>query len=170
MPPQPSTSTLLYPSELAYLHTSLSCQPPVRPDARLPTQFRPLIAETNFLPATNGSARLCFADGTEAIVGIKAEVEKTQHALNLKVKASEKDGASNQQDSPEDKRGDDRWLELNIEISGIRDDDELPATLSSILAEALVATGTVGTKLWINRFWHWRLYVDVRFSTCLSPF
>src|SRR5277367_675844 len=74
----PSTNqVLLSPAELSYLHTSLSHQPPIRPDARSPTQFRPLIAETDILPGTNGSARICFADGTEAIAGIKAEVEKS---------------------------------------------------------------------------------------------
>jgi exosome complex component RRP42 len=68
---------LLSPAELAYLHSSLSLTPPIRPDSRSPTQFRPLIAETDILPGTNGSARICFADGTEAIVGVKAAVEKT---------------------------------------------------------------------------------------------
>ncbi|EEY17571.1 conserved hypothetical protein [Verticillium alfalfae VaMs.102] len=68
---------LLSPAELAYLHSSLSLTPPIRPDGRTPTQFRPLTAETGILPGTNGSARVCFSDGTEAIVGIKAELEKT---------------------------------------------------------------------------------------------
>ncbi|CAD6566742.1 MAG: Exosome complex component RRP42 [Alectoria sarmentosa] len=75
MAPPPS---LLSPSELSYLHTSLSLHPPIRPDARSPTSFRPLVAETDLLPSANGSARLCFADGTEAIVGVKAEIEKAQ--------------------------------------------------------------------------------------------
>src|SRR6266487_1787419 len=74
----PSTNqVLLSPAELSYLHTSLSLSPPIRPDARTPTQFRPLVAETDILPGPNGSARICFADGTEAIVGVKAEVEKS---------------------------------------------------------------------------------------------
>ena len=73
-----STQTLLSPAELAYLHDSLSLTPPIRPDGRTPTQFRPLVAETGILPGTNGSARICFADGTEAIVGVKAEVERTR--------------------------------------------------------------------------------------------
>ncbi|KAL8800485.1 MAG: hypothetical protein Q9182_005157 [Xanthomendoza sp. 2 TL-2023] len=79
MPP----SNLLSPSELSYLHTSLSLDPPIRPDARSPTTFRPLIAETDLLASTNGSARLCFADGTEAIVGVKAEVERTVGTSNI---------------------------------------------------------------------------------------
>ncbi|KAL8689663.1 MAG: hypothetical protein Q9218_004710, partial [Villophora microphyllina] len=78
MPP----SNLLSPSELSYLHTSLSLDPPIRPDARAPTSFRPLVAEIDLLPTTNGGARLCFADGTEAIVGVKAEVERTPAVQN----------------------------------------------------------------------------------------
>src|ERR1700688_9547 len=78
MAPSATQQVLLSPAELSYLHTSLSLTPTIRPDGRTPSQFRPLIAETNILPGTNGSARICFADGTEAIVGIKAEVEKSR--------------------------------------------------------------------------------------------
>ncbi len=67
----------LSPAELSYLHTSLLHFPPIRPDGRSATQFRPLLAEVDILPTTNGSARVCFADGSEAIVGIKAEVERS---------------------------------------------------------------------------------------------
>ncbi|KAK0313143.1 Exosome complex component rrp42 [Friedmanniomyces endolithicus] len=73
----PYTGIPLSPAELQYLHTSLSQNPPIRPDGRSPTQFRPLVAETDILSSTNGSARICFPDGTEAMVGVKAEVEKT---------------------------------------------------------------------------------------------
>ena len=68
----------LSPAELSYLYTSLALPDrPIRPDGRSSTQFRPLAAETDILPGTNGSARIGFADGTQAIVGVKAEVEKT---------------------------------------------------------------------------------------------
>ncbi|KAL2377730.1 hypothetical protein RJZ90_006513 [Blastomyces dermatitidis] len=68
----------LSPAELSYLHTSLSYpRNPVRTDGRSATQFRPLTAETDILPGANGSARIGFADGTQAIVGVKAEVERT---------------------------------------------------------------------------------------------
>ena len=78
MAPSSTQQLLLSPAELSYLHTSLSHTPPIRPDGRAPSQFRPLVAETSILPSTNGSARICFADGTEAVVGIKAEVEKSR--------------------------------------------------------------------------------------------
>lgn len=74
----PYTNIPLSPAELSYLQTSLSATPPIRPDGRSPTQFRPLVAEADILPSANGSARVCFSDGTEAIVGVKAEVEKSR--------------------------------------------------------------------------------------------
>src|SRR5436309_9199683 len=83
MPPSATAQLPLSPAELSYLHTSLSLTPPIRPDARTLTQFRPLIAETDILPSTNGSARICFADGTEAIVGVKAELEKSQNLFGV---------------------------------------------------------------------------------------
>ena len=118
----PSAShTLLSPAELAYLRTSLSSTPPIRPDARTPTQFRPLIAETDILPGTNGSARICFADGTEAVVGVKAEVEKTALAgwqgdddSSDLFSAKDQDGASTE-DSSEKRRGRKDWLEMSID-------------------------------------------------------
>lgn len=71
------------PAELSYLYTSLALpnNSPIRPDGRTATQFRPLTAETNILPGTNGSARIGFADGTQAIVGVKVEVERTAESL-----------------------------------------------------------------------------------------
>ena len=169
------TQTLLSPAELSYLHNSLTLTPPIRPDSRLPTQFRPLIAETDILPGTNGSARICFADGTEAIVGVKAEVERSaqkaaalQEELQLR-EGSEQDDAKmegteeTKQDAILGKKGagENSWVEMTIEIPGFRDDDALPVFLAAMLNEALLATGDLVDKLWINRRWHWKLYIDV---------
>ena len=170
--------TLLSPAELAYLHSSLSLTPPIRPDSRLPTQFRPLIAETDILPGTNGSARICFADGTEAIVGVKAEVEKSAQKGGLVQGESRSNQAVEYGDTEmggieETKRtavlgkqgaGENSWVEMTIEIPGFRDDDALPVFLAAMLNEALLATGELVDKLWINRRWHWKLYIDVRSS------
>ncbi|POR37099.1 Exosome complex component RRP42 [Tolypocladium paradoxum] len=153
--------TLLSPAELAYLHSSLSLRPPIRPDGRTPTQFRPLTAETGILPGTNGSARVCFSDGTEAIVGVKAEIEKTAEAL-----ASEdldgrdvQRGSGDADDEKVKARGD--WLEMTVEIPGQRDDEAATVFLAEMLREALLADGEFAKKLWINRRFHWRLYLDV---------
>lgn len=151
---------LLSPAELSYLHTSLSLRPPIRPDGRSPTQFRPLTAETGILPGTNGSARICFADGTEAIVGIKAEVEKTPD-----VHGEAEDGEV--EDEP---RGRNEWVEVAVEIPGVRDDEAATVFLAEMLAEALLADAHFADKLVINRRFHWKTYLDVRISHQTSLF
>ncbi|KAK4508074.1 hypothetical protein PRZ48_001811 [Zasmidium cellare] len=150
----PYTNIPLSPAELSYLHTSLAQDPPIRPDGRSPTQFRPLVAETDILPSANGSARICFADGTEAVVGVKAEVERTGRKGGL-VRGKE-DG-----EVEGEERGEDGWLDVSIEIPGTRDDDALPVFLAAMLTEALLADGELKGRLVIGRVWHWRLFVDI---------
>ncbi|KAE8145447.1 putative exoribonuclease family protein [Aspergillus avenaceus] len=166
------------PAELSYLYTSLALPgSPIRPDGRSPTQFRPLTAETDILPGTNGSARVGFADGTQAIVGVKAEVEKTvvtADALKLPQQAKDdyagnEDGDGNQGSST----GHGSWVQMSIEIPGFRDDDALPVFLSEMMREPLVESvsnggsgndemaGGLKKRLVINKRWHWRLYIDV---------
>ena len=168
---------LLSPAELAYLHTSLTLTPPLRPDGRAATQFRPLVAETGVLPGANGSARICFADGTEAIVGVKAEIGRT--ALSPWDSSvfggggggtREQEGAVGAGDEDDDddetaRKGDDGWVEVTVEIPGLRDDDASTVFLAALIAEALLADGTFAKRLWINRRFHWKLYLDVRRSS-----
>lgn len=176
---------LLSPAELAYLHASLSLHPaPLRPDGRAPTQFRPLSAETDILPGTNGSARICFADGTEAIVGVKAEVDRTRaryygpgNTLLRREEAGLVEAAAAGGDDDDDGdggdeegggggrkgvRGESGWVEIAVEIPGTRDDDASTVYLAEMLAEALLADGEFVKRLWINRRFHWKLYLDVR--------
>jgi len=168
MAPPGSLQTLLSPAELSFLHTSLSSQPPIRPDLRTPAQFRPLVAETGILPTTNGSARICFSDGTEAIVGIKAEVERTPQSQRIAFQDNDQE-LGEAEDSPKQTEQQTRpagassesWLELAIEIPGFRDDDNLPIFLSSMLTETLAASGPLRDKLYINERWHGKLYIDV---------
>lgn len=184
----PYTNIPLSPAELSYIHTSLSQTPPIRPDGRSPTQFRPLVAETDILPSANGSARICFADGTEAVVGVKAEVEKSRASgvgasgevagegvRGLSAKGEDVDmddepdgGVSLKQGDEEDGNGGRRkgkgqegWVEVSIEIPGMRDDDSMPMFLAAMLVEALTADGELKDRLWINNRFHWRVYVDV---------
>ncbi|KAK7416264.1 Exosome complex component rrp42 [Neonectria punicea] len=149
-----SQQMLFSPAELAYLHRSLSLKPPIRPDGRAPNQFRPLTAETGILPGTNGSARVHFSDGTEAIVGVKAEIEKTVEAP-----CAEEPDRSRPDAEAERTRGD--WLELAVEIPGQRDDEAATVFLAEMLREALLADKEFAKKLFINRRFHWRLYLDV---------
>ncbi|KAJ5643360.1 uncharacterized protein N7484_005867 [Penicillium longicatenatum] len=172
-------------AELSYLYTSLSlAKNPIRPDGRSPTQFRPLTAECDILPGTNGSARIGFADGTQAIVGVKAEVEKTTltadtldaRSLSLQNDLGPSgDGREGTEGSSAATGGHGSWVQMSIEIPGFRDDDALPVFLSEMMRESLV--GSVGGKdgdgiergmagglkgrLVINKRWHWRLYIDV---------
>lgn len=165
---------LLSPAELAYLHTALSLSPPIRPDGRTAAQFRPLTAETGVLPAANGSARVCFADGTEAVVGVKAEVEKRRvlplsrvyyENKELRRKGGEAQDEQIQEDSGLDGEdavsGENDWVEITVEIPGYRDDDSSTVFLATMLSEALLADGEFTKKLWINRRFHWKLYIDV---------
>ncbi|KAL7624001.1 Exosome complex component rrp42 [Parahypoxylon ruwenzoriense] len=183
---------LLSPAELAYLHASLSLSPPVRPDGRSAAQFRPLTAETGVLPGANGSARVCFADGTEAVVGVKAEVEKSLRAAvtpyyyhyyenkQLRQKRRRRGDTAavgeegdtrrgeemgEEEGEEEEKeiaiKGENDWVEITVEIPGYRDDDSSTVFLATMLSEALLADGEFTKKLWINRRFHWKLYLDI---------
>ncbi|KAL4933402.1 exosome non-catalytic core subunit RRP42 [Aspergillus undulatus] len=166
----------LSPAELSYIYTSLALpETPIRPDGRSPTQFRPLSAETDILPGTNGSARVGFADGTQAVVGVKAEVERT--VMGPVVQAENEDAREGREGSEKggcgSVEGQGSWVQMAIEIPGFRDDDALPVFLSEMMREPLVESvsgagsgedGMVGGlkgRLVINRRWHWRLYIDV---------
>ncbi|KAI1376096.1 ribosomal protein S5 domain 2-type protein [Hypoxylon crocopeplum] len=171
---------LLSPAELAYLHASLLLTPPIRPDGRTATQFRPLTAETGVLPGANGSARVCFADGTEAVVGVKAEVEKQARVPYLdyfyenkelrrkdrkretgKSTATTTEEKHQFEEEGEGKEGSNDWVEISVEIPGYRDDDSSTVFLGTMLSEALLADGEFAKKLWINRRFHWKLYIDI---------
>jgi exosome complex component RRP42 len=164
MAPLAPLPPLLSPSELSYIHTSLSLTPPIRPDARPPTTFRPLTAETNLLPSCNGSARLCYADGSEAIVGVKAEVERTASSVigegGWECIGEEVEG----KDDGEGFRGEGKaeWVEVTVDIPGQRDDEPVMVFLGAMLHEALVAEGGLQRALYISGRWHWKLYIDVR--------
>ncbi|KAL8941086.1 MAG: hypothetical protein Q9216_002457 [Gyalolechia sp. 2 TL-2023] len=180
MPP----STLLSPSELSYLHTSLLLDPPIRPDGRSPTSFRPLTAETDLLPTTNGSARLCFADGAEAIVGVKAEVERTASLGNHSNHPRAAPGPDEdtqmhtvERDLDEERReqakgrGSDSWIEVTVDMTGFaRDDDGIVVFLAQMLQEGLIADGGLRDRLWIAWGWHWKVYVDILLLTAPNSY
>ena len=169
----PSTTSSLpfSPAELAYLHTSLSSVPPLRPDARpLATDFRPLRAETAVLPAVNGSAHVGFSDGREAIVGVKLEVEKTARANMFEQKL---DNGTMEVDSggkaqKKTRKGKQEWVTLTLTLPGLRDDDPNLVFLEEMLREPLVVPSSSSSdatslqdSLVINSRWHWHIYVDL---------
>lgn len=171
-PPPPPSLLLFSPSQLAYLHTSLSLHPPIRPDARTPTAFRSLSAETDVLPAANGSARVCFAEGGEAVVGIRAEVEQTVTATadfggggggrGRRGGEGTAEGRGRRNgETPKGEgqgEGDDGWVEVAIEQ---REEEAEGVFLAEMLREAVLADGNLTGRLAISRKWHWRLFIDV---------
>ncbi|KIW14066.1 hypothetical protein PV08_06847 [Exophiala spinifera] len=175
--PSLTTSLPFSPAELAYLHTSLSSVPPLRPDARShATDFRPLRAETGVLPAVNGSAHVGFSDGREAIVGVKLEVEKTVARQNIVYTTASTnvgggvpgdDETTMDVDRETQEKKDDgggggqpQWLSTTLTLPGLRDDDPNLAFLEEMLREPLIVSG-LADKLVINSKWHWHAYVDV---------
>ncbi|KAI1004571.1 hypothetical protein K3495_g3644 [Podosphaera aphanis] len=163
MAPAATQQVLLSPAELSYLYTSLSLSPPIRSDGRASFQFRTLIAETGVLPGTNGSARICFADGTEAIVGVKAEVEKSRSSHPSLDDLDENNAARRRDREMEDaeKRGMNEWVDVDVELPGVRDDDSMPVFMAAILKEALLTDVEFTKKLWINSRYHWKLNLDI---------
>lgn len=57
--------------------------------------------------------------------------------------------------------GEDRWIEVTVDMPGQRDDDAVVVFLAQMIHEGLVADGALRTRLVINARWHWRLYIDV---------
>ena len=167
----PSTNTSALPfstAELSYLHTSLSSIPPIRPDSRTSTDFRPLNAETGVLPATNGSAHVSFSDGSEAIVGVKLEVERSPRPRSM---PAQKDGDQMEVDQSEETqtkvKGRSDWITFTLTLPGVRDDDSQLVYLEEMLREPLLTPSSSTTdqsladKLVINSRWHWHIYIDV---------
>ncbi|ANZ77212.1 BA75_03435T0 [Komagataella pastoris] len=132
----------LSPAERSYLHESLSCSSPIRPDARLYKQFRPLEATCSFLPGSNGSARIRMADGAECLASVKAKVvslqlnnaDATQQLQNL--------------------------IEVDLDINGIRDDSNLSSTIASSLKGSLVKHVPLD-KLRLTHRYAFKLFIDI---------
>lgn len=158
--PANSTTHLLSPAELAYIHSSLSSDPPIRLDTRSPTDFRPFSAETNVLPNTMGSSHVGFADGREAVVGIRAEVERTTSQHVPSAETSTANGQDTEMSGTTKPTGKANWITLGLTLPGLRDDDQSLVFLEEMLREVLVMEG-IQDALVINSRWHWRLYIDV---------
>ena len=73
-------------SEQSYIRSSLLANPPLRPDGRSLSDYRPISLETKVSPLANGSARVNIGGlsligvggslvGTEVLAAVKAEVE-----------------------------------------------------------------------------------------------
>jgi exosome complex component RRP42 len=172
MAPSQAAHVNLSPAELSFLRSTLSQTPPIRLDStKGPKDFRSMVAEYDVLPTTNGSARIALEDGTEALVGVKAEVEKSQSRWRARAAQEEKllsvatgditmrEGGEEEDESKG--KGQNAWIEMSVEIPGFRDDDALPVFLASMLTESLLASGELKDRLYINSRFHWKLGIDV---------
>ncbi|KAF2747304.1 hypothetical protein M011DRAFT_494455 [Sporormia fimetaria CBS 119925] len=172
MAPITTAAVNLSPAELSFLRSSLSQTPPIRLDhTKGPRDFRSMRAEYDVITSANGSARIALEDGTEALVGVKAEVEQTRQSIfgqqNLHTEGADERMLLEQDDKVEEEgKGQNSWVEMSVEIPGFRDDDALPVFLASMLTESLLASGELKDRLYINRRFHWKLYIDI---LLLSP-
>ncbi|KAF1831876.1 hypothetical protein BDW02DRAFT_30667 [Decorospora gaudefroyi] len=163
-PQQPLVN--LSPAELSFLRSTLAQSPPIRLDVtKGPRDFRSMRAEYDVLPAANGSARIALEDGTEALVGVKAEVERSRPRPTLGEQEEVATAAGGAADESRGK-GQNSWVEMSVEVPGFREDDALPVFLASMLTESLLASGELKDRLYINTRFHWKLYVDI---LLLSP-
>jgi exosome complex component RRP42 len=167
MAPQQAQAVNLSPAELSFLRSSLAQTPPIRLDVtKGPRDFRSMCAEYDVLPGANGSARIALEDGTEALVGVKAEVERSPQRPTLGEQA---DVEMRDEGVDESKgKGQNMWLDMSVEVPGFREDDALPVFLASMLKESLLASGALKDRLYINRRFHWKLCVDVRYVAYFS--
>ena len=75
----------LSPPELSYLYTSLTSSPPLRPDLRSLTQYRPYSIQTDILSTANGSARITWGTGRQGgdvLVVVKAQINDSVELSN----------------------------------------------------------------------------------------
>lgn len=131
----------LSPAEHSFLYDSLSSVPPIRPDLRKPFQFRPLEAKTNFLPLSNGLARIRLIDGLECIVLVKLKVEPVLL----------------------------QFIECDVDVSGFRDDLNFVQNLKYNLT-SLLTRNFPQERLQLTKKYMYKLYIDcVVMSHTLYP-
>ncbi|CBX92887.1 hypothetical protein IAQ61_005759 [Plenodomus lingam] len=168
MAPSHQALVNLSPAELSFLRSTLSQTPPIRLDVtKGPRDFRSMRAEYDVLPTANGSARIALEDGTEALVGVKAEVDKSLQSPVLGDPAQNvRMGETDDHDDESKGKGQNAWVEMSVQVPGFREEDALPVFLSSMLTESLLASGAFKDRLYINSRFHWKLYIDI---LLLSP-
>lgn len=124
----------LSPAELSYLKESLVQNEPIRPDGRSISQFRPLEASIGFLPLANGSSRIRGSGGSECIAGVKAKVVRTDEEPNL--------------------------VEVDVDITGMRDDNPMLALLSSTFQIALNKSTQLRDALRLTSKYSFKIFID----------
>lgn len=121
-------------AESSYIYDSLVSQTPIRPDARKPTQYRPLKASCGFLPNSNGSSRIYNADGTECISSVKAKVVRSPQLSDL--------------------------IKVEIDIFGEKDNTTLCQHLTTLIQQSLNDSFDFSVLKLTNKY-YFQLYIDV---------
>lgn len=121
-------------SERSFLYESLKQSPPMRPDGRHPSQFRPMESELDVVTGSNGSAKITLSDGSECLVSIKTEVVET--------------------------RSTQEFIAVDVEIDNHKDDSSLTLTIKSIL-ESLYLQNIEPKRLKLTEKFSYKLYIDV---------
>lgn len=124
---------ILSPAERSYLQDSLNASPAIRPDGRKDFQFRPLEAKIDFLPGSNGSARIRMTDGSECIVSVKSKVVLIAKEDNL--------------------------IECDVDVPGFRDDSNFVSNLKFSLTD-LFTKNFPSEKLHLTSKYAYKLFID----------
>lgn len=109
---------------------------------------------------------MVWADGAECVVGIKAEVARTEDIFGVPTEVAEdfEVGASGGGDTTTRAIVNrNSWVEVGVDVQGLRDDDALNVFLAGVVQEGLFAGDEEGLtqRLKINDRYHWKLYIDV---------
>ena len=143
---------------------------------------------------------MVWADGAECIAGIKAEVTRTEDVfgvptetpdeqevvveeVEMEMEEEGEEGGGGKRESVAlvkvNRRG---WIEVGVDVQGLRDDDPLTVFLAGVVQEGVFAGSGdkrvrgVTSRLKINDRYHWKLYIDVCVSVSfflsffISPF
>jgi len=110
---------------------------------------------------------VCYSDGTEAIVGIKAELEKTSRRWHNEAEiVVETSTTTSENTNTTGNTASQSSISVILDVPGQRDDDPLPTFLAAMLLESLQSSTALLQTLYINPRWHWHLHVDI---LLLSP-
>ena len=115
---------------------------------------------------------MVWADGAESIAGIKAEVTRTEDVFGVPTETPDEDDEDERQHTSKgeaqravvNRRS---WVEVGVDVQGLRDDDPLSVFLAGVVQEGVFAeceerwVRGVTSRLKINDRYHWKLYIDV---------
>ena len=127
---------------------------------------------------------MCLADGSEVVVGIKAEVDEGEREWDFDMNSNGSGNGNGKRDDDREKgnvredigkmrstrrRRRKGTVVVDVDVPGLRDDDTLPAYLGAMIREGLVegggssgdGNGGLEEKLRIRGRFAWRIYVDV---------